>query len=103
MCSQFAFNEVLPSAERDRTAIADHRDPSAPTASWPPISSVGEAVQRTDHRCESGRNGTDDIRNPQLSEETVLEALDFNEITNLGRGQGGRGRQNSMCRLELAA
>lgn len=36
---------------------------------------------------------------PQLPEETALETLNFNKITNSGRG----GRQNSMCRFELAA
>lgn len=72
-----------------------------------------ERWQRTDHQCESRWNRMQTSlegkllwkrgwhQEPQFPEETALETLNFNEITNSGRG--GRRRRNSMCRLELAA
>lgn len=67
----------------------------------------------TDHRCESRWNRMQTSlegkllwksgwhQEAQLPEETALETLNFNKITNLGRAR--RRRRNSMCRLELAA
>lgn len=77
--------------------------PRAPISVW--THGLWEVVQRQTISVNLGAGlycgKEDDIRNPKLPEETALETLNFNKITNSGRG--GRRRQNSMCHLELAA
>lgn len=107
---------MLPSVEWCRTAITDHHNPPAPIASGPHLcfdtSGPGGGAEAA-HHCDSRWNRMQTSpegkllwkrgwhQEPQLPEETALETLNFNKITNSGRG--GRRRRNSMCRLELAA
>lgn len=107
---------MLPSAERCRTAITDHHNPPATIASgcsgvsaltcraWEVLRKQTVSANAGEIGCRPPPEGEllwkgGWHQEPQLPEETALETLNFNKITNSGRG----GRQNSMCRLELAA